>query len=125
MDAGSPLGANSRARVYHRFDMSTSRKFVQIASLLLAAGFGVTLGACGPHSEHRINKVCKRYCERAVDCNDATVYDDCVDDCVNTATDCDSETDIEAALDILEDCTADSCNQVVACTVDAWLECAL
>jgi hypothetical protein len=105
--------------------MSTSRKFAQIASLLLAGVFGVTLGACGPHSEHRINKVCKRFCLRAVDCNDQTNYDTCLDDCVDQANNCESEDDVEAALDILQDCEADSCNQVGTCTVEAWFECAL
>jgi hypothetical protein len=105
--------------------MSTSRKFVQLASLLLAAVFGVTLGACGPHSEYRINKVCKRYCQRSVDCNDATNYDDCIDNCVTEANGCESESDVEAALDILDDCVADSCNQVLGCTLEAWVECAL
>jgi hypothetical protein len=105
--------------------MSTSRKFAQLASLLLAAVFGVTLGACGPHSEYRINKVCKRYCERAFDCNDNTDYDDCLDDCVTEANGCESEQDVEAALDILQDCEASSCNQVGTCTVEAWLECNL
>jgi hypothetical protein len=102
--------------------MSTSRK---IASLLLAAVFGVTLGACGPHSQHRINKVCKRYCLRAVDCNDNTNFDDCFDDCVNEANGCESDNDVEAALDILVDCEGSSCNEVGGCTVEAWLECNL
>jgi hypothetical protein len=110
---------------YHRAEMSTSRKSAQLASLLLAAVFGTTLGACGPHSEYRINKVCKRYCQRAFDCNDTTVYEDCLDECVDTANGCESESDVEAALDILEDCEADSCNQVGTCTVEAWLECNL
>jgi hypothetical protein len=105
--------------------MSTSRKSVQIASLLIAGMFGVTLGACGPHSQHRINKVCKRYCQRAFDCNDNTNYDECLDDCVTEANDCESESDVEAALDILEDCVADSCNQVATCTAESWLECNL
>ncbi len=105
--------------------MSTSRKSVQIASLLLAGMFGITLGACGPHSEYRINKVCKRYCQRAVDCNDNTNYDDCLDDCVTEANGCESEADVEAALDILEDCVADSCNEVGPCVLEAWVECKL
>lgn len=111
--------------LYHRAEMSTSPKFVQVASLLLAAVFGITLGACGPHSQHRINKVCKRYCQRAYDCNDATNYDNCIDDCVTEANGCESEDDVEVALDILEDCVADSCNQVAACTLEAWVECNL
>jgi hypothetical protein len=105
--------------------MSTSRKFAQIVSLLLAGVFGATLGACGPHSEARINKVCKRYCVRAVDCNDAVVYDNCLDDCVDQANNCESDDDVAAALDILQDCEAGSCNQVGTCTVEAWIECTL
>ena len=102
--------------------MSTSRK---ITSLLLAACFGITLGACGPHSQHRINKVCKRYCERVLDCNDNTDFEDCIDTCIDDANSCESDGDIEDALDILDECSAEACNDVVGCTVEAWLECNL
>jgi hypothetical protein len=105
--------------------MSTSRKLARITSLLLAGCFGVTLGACGPHSEYRINKVCKRYCQRVFDCNDNTDYEDCVDTCIDDANGCESDSDVEVALDILDDCAAESCNDVGACTLEAWLECNL
>ena len=105
--------------------MSTSRKSVQFAALLLAATFGVVLGACGPHSEYRIHKVCKHYCQRSVDCNDNTDYEQCLDDCETEANGCESEEDVEAALDILADCVESACNEVPGCTVEAWLECNL
>lgn len=103
--------------------MTTRPQFVRLACVALAAAFGFTLGACGPSSEYRMNKVCKRFCDRAVDCNDNTDFDDCVDDCVNQAMDCDSDNDVEATLDILNDCAAESCNDVGACAIDAWVEC--
>jgi hypothetical protein len=103
--------------------MTTLNKFVRPAGVVLAATLGFVLGACGPASEHRMNKVCKRYCDHAVECDDNTDWDDCVDNCVNQAMDCDSDQDVAAALDILNDCSAESCNNVAGCTVDAWVEC--
>jgi hypothetical protein len=95
------------------------------ASFLTALLIGLVAGACGPHSDYRIEKVCKDYCARAVDCNDNVEFDDCVDDCINTANDCDSDQDIENGLDILETCAEESCNDVGACVIEAWVECAL
>ena len=100
-------------------------KIVRSFGVVAAAAIGFMLGACGPASEHRMNKVCKRYCDRAVDCNDNIDWDDCVDDCVNQAMDCDSDNDVEAALDILDECAGESCNNVGACTTDAWIECVI
>lgn len=105
--------------------MTRLAKLVRPAALLLAAAIGLTVGACG-HSEYRIDKVCKRYCDRALDCNDNTDWGDCYDNCVDTAHECDSDEDVEDALDILEDeCTPGACNELPACTLDAWIECAL
>ncbi len=99
-------------------------KLVRPASLLVAALVGMVLGACGPHSEYRIEKTCKKYCARAVDCNDNISFDTCVNDCVDTANDCNSDSDIEQALDILETCADEACNDVAACVADSWIECA-
>jgi hypothetical protein len=105
--------------------MTGHAKLVRPAALLLAAALGFGLGACA-HSEYRIDKVCKRYCDRAVDCNDNTDWDDCYDSCVDTAHECDSDDDLEAALDILDDeCTPGACNDLLGCSLDAWVECAL
>jgi hypothetical protein len=94
------------------------------ASFLIAALIGLVAGACGPHSEYRIEKVCKKYCARAVDCNDNVDFDDCVSDCIETADGCDSDSDIEQSLDILETCPEESCNDVPGCAAEAWFECA-
>ncbi|NJK32985.1 MAG: ferrous iron transporter B [Deltaproteobacteria bacterium] len=94
-------------------------------ALLSAALFGLTLGACGPTSDYRIERTCEDYCDRLVDCNDDTDYDDCVEACLDNAGECDSESDLEQALDKLDECTSESCNDVGGCTVDAWVECIL
>lgn len=104
--------------------MTTLAKFARPASLLLAAILGLTLGACA-HSQYRIDKVCNKFCNKAFDCNDNSDRDICFEECVDTANNCDSEVDVEAALDILADCANESCNAVAACTIEAWVECAL
>ncbi|MFV8751153.1 hypothetical protein ACNOYE_11465 [Nannocystaceae bacterium ST9] len=93
------------------------------ASFLIAALIGLVAGACGPHSEYRIEKVCKKHCARVVDCNDTIEFDDCVSDCIDISDDCDSDADIEQALDILETCPEEACNDVPGCATEAWVEC--
>jgi hypothetical protein len=95
------------------------------ASFLTALLIGLVAGACGPHSDYRIEKVCKDYCAREVDCNDNIDFDDCVDTCIDSASDCDSDSDIENSLDILETCPEESCNDVPGCATEAWVECVL
>jgi hypothetical protein len=124
MIAGIDLALDPRYDRAPEPPMTNSAKLARPASLLLAAILGVTLGACG-HSQLRIDKVCNKYCKALVDCNDNTDPDDCFDDCVETANNCESDEDIEAALDILADCTKESCNEVATCTVEAWVECNL
>jgi len=99
--------------------------FARPASAVLAAALGFALGACGPASESRMNKVCKRFCERQFDCNDGTDVDDCIDGCVDEAMSCDSDDDVADALDILDECSTQSCNEVPGCLAEAWLECKL
>jgi hypothetical protein len=103
--------------------MTSFKHHARPICVVLAAAFGFALGACGPASEYRMKKVCKRYCDRAVDCNDNVDWDDCVDDCIDEAMGCDSDNDVEAALDILNDCSAGACNDFGGCTIDAWVEC--
>ncbi len=99
-------------------------KFTRPVSFALAALVGLLAGACGPHSEYRIEKVCKKYCARAIDCNDNIDFDDCVSDCLDIADDCDSDSDVEQSLDILETCPEEACNDVAGCATEAWVECA-
>jgi hypothetical protein len=104
--------------------MTRLAKFIRLAAFPIAATIGLTLGACG-HSNYRIDKVCKRYCDRARDCNSNTDWGDCYEACVDQFDECDSDKDVESALDILDDCRRGSCNELAACTLDAWLECRL
>lgn len=105
--------------------MTMFTKYARPASLLLAAGLGLGLGACSDHGEYRINNVCNRFCDRVVDCNDTVVFENCVDDCVDEAGSCQSDDDIAAALDILDECSSDACNRVSGCLVEAIIECNL
>jgi hypothetical protein len=99
-------------------------KLARPAAFLVAALIGLTAGACKT-SELRIETVCKRHCERVVDCNDNLDYDNCVSDCVDTSNDCASETDVEFALDKLDLCPDRACNEVLGCSAEAWIECKL
>ena len=72
-----------------------------LVSILLAAAFGFTLGACA-HSQFRMDKVCEDYCQHIVDCNDNTNFNTCVNDCLDNVNGCDSDEDTEATLDEVE-----------------------
>ena len=39
------------------------------------------------------------------------------------ANECDSDSDMEMALDKLEECRKQECGKVLGCGIDAWLEC--
>ncbi|NVB42156.1 hypothetical protein G6O69_30315 [Pseudenhygromyxa sp. WMMC2535] len=103
--------------------MNMHKTIVRPVAILLAAGFGVAIGACGPHSEYRIENVCEDYCERLYDCTDTTDIEDCIDECIDQADRCDTDSDIEEALDILDECIAESCNEIIGCSIEAWGEC--
>jgi hypothetical protein len=99
-------------------------KLARPAAFLVAALIGLGAGAC-KHSELRIETVCKRHCSRVVDCNDNLDYDNCVSDCIDTSDDCASENDVEAALDKLDLCPDQACNELLGCGTEAWIECKL
>jgi hypothetical protein len=103
--------------------MNTVKKIIRPASLLLAALIGLSAAAC-QESEMRIERVCKRHCSAMEDCNNND-YDNCVNTCVETANECDSDSDREMALDKLDECQKEECGNVLACGVDAWVECKL
>lgn len=101
----------------------TTFKLVHPASFLVAALIGLTVGACAGDSELRVETVCKRHCNRAVDCNGIVEYDNCVSNCVETSDDCDSDADVEMALDKLDTCPDKVCSEVLGCATEAWVEC--
>jgi hypothetical protein len=103
--------------------MNTVKKIIRPASLLIAALIGLSAAAC-QESEMRIERVCKRHCSAMEDCNNND-YDNCMNTCVETANECDSDSDRDMALDKLDECQKEECGNVLACGVDAWVECKL
>lgn len=70
----------------------------------------------------RINGTCRDYCQQAHECNDDVDVDDCRSDCENTMEDCMSD-EQEEALDDLDDCATQSCDEFGTCTIGAGLQC--
>ena len=99
-------------------------KFAHPVSFLVAALIGLGAGACkAPHSELRVESVCKRYCEHRTDCDKLADYDNCVSDCLDASDNCNSENDVKSALDKLEQCPDKACGEVLPCGTAAWIEC--
>lgn len=92
-------------------------------SFTIAAMIGVTIGAC-QSSDMRIDRVCSRHCRMLDDCNSID-YDKCVNTCVETADECDSDADVEMALDKLDQCRNEQCGEMLGCEASAWVECKL
>lgn len=65
---------------------------------------------------------CQDYCDQAKSCDDEVDVDACVSDCRNTVDDCMAD-EREEALDQLDECAAESCNDFGACTIEAGAEC--
>jgi len=94
-----------------------------VLSFTMAAMIGLSVGAC-KSSEMRAERICKRHCSMLEDCNN-TDYDNCVNTCVETSQECDSDADVEMALDKLDQCRNEQCGEVLGCEADAWIECKL
>lgn len=98
-------------------------KLVHPVAAIVAALIGLSAGAC-KESDVRIDRVCKRHCEKMKDCNN-TDYDTCLNNCVETAHECDTDSDVDMALDKLDECRNSECSEVLGCGIDAWFECKL
>ncbi len=95
--------------------------------VLLGLGLGLMaaqLNACERDGtgDLRIGRTCSDYCDTAVSCNDEVDEDACKSDCEDAMNDCMAD-DQEAALDDLDECAEDSCNDFLACTIGAGAEC--
>lgn len=107
--------------------MTLPRTTTTVLSVLGALSLGfLSAVACGDGTgtgEVRVNMTCEAYCDQANMCNDNVDFDNCVDDCEDTVDDCMAD-EQEQALDELDACSAESCNDFGACTVGAGLQCA-
>lgn len=92
---------------------------------LLAMGLGLAvaeLSACADEVDPaEVDQACERYCARAVECGQADDFEDCFDNCETLVSDfC---VDQEDAVNVLESCVRDTCEEVEGCIIDAGLEC--
>ena len=99
------------------------RNFLGTYALVVVAGgtAGVVVGAC-EDGELREEITCNQYCRQAHDCDDSIDRDQCEEDCEDAVSDCQDDEKAEA-LDDLDNCANESCNDFGACTVGAGLQC--
>ena len=96
----------------------------RICLLLGALAVGAAIGACEREGtgNARIALTCADYCRQAHDCDGDVDVDDCKDDCKNTMEDCMAD-EQEQALDDLDACSDESCDEFGGCTIGAGLQC--
>ncbi|MEZ4239136.1 MAG: hypothetical protein R3F59_23885 [Myxococcota bacterium] len=89
----------------------------------------LTLAACDPDGDgdtdilpDPIESSCSNYCEQRNVCDDEVNVDSCTADCVENANNCQAD-EQEQALDELDVCAEESCDDIAACTIGAGLEC--
>lgn len=73
-------------------------------------------------SDARVGRTCESYCSTVAACDDDVDEDDCVSRCENTMEDCMAD-EQEHALDDLDSCAEESCDDVGACRIGAGLQC--
>lgn len=110
----------------------TSKGFRAFGPLLfaLAAVAGVALGACrqdngdGDESDAslQVKNNCEQYCGRMSECDDERDQEKCFNNCVDAMTDCQVD-EQEAALDRLDLCSRESCDDFFGCTVNVGAQC--
>ncbi|MBK6919891.1 MAG: hypothetical protein IPH07_21015 [Deltaproteobacteria bacterium] len=89
-------------------------------------GFAMSqIGACERDGtgDLRVHQSCKAYCQQAASCDDDVDEDDCISRCENTVDDCMAD-EQEQALDDLDVCSDETCDEVASCTIGAGLQCA-
>lgn len=87
-------------------------------------GVGVLTMALLTGCADRVTTVCADYCAQLAMCDDETDVEACEADCADAAGNCQAD-EQEQALDELEVCAAESCDDILVCTVGASLECYL
>lgn len=99
--------------------MRINFKVVALCFGLLGLGAGMACTGTGPV---RIDATCEDYCAKAKECSDGVDVDDCVDSCKEQIGDCMAD-EQEQALDDLDSCAADSCDDFLGCTIGAGIKC--
>jgi len=96
--------------------------------LVLAAGVGLTLGACSDADDDGLDvdfgaeASCEDYCAKAKTCDDDRDEQECINNCVDSLDDCMAD-ERDQAIDQVDMCAAESCDDIVGCTIDAGAQC--
>lgn len=116
-------------RMTHRINAPRFARFsARGGALTLALSSGLCLGlfACGEDdptdAELDVELACNDYCRKAVECNDDLDMEDCENECEDSASSCMAD-EQDQALDELEMCSEESCDDFGGCTVGAGLQC--
>lgn len=73
-------------------------------------------------SDLRISNACEDYCDQARTCSDDVDVDECRANCEDNMHDCMADEQKQAVEDV-EDCSAEACNEFLGCTIGAGLQC--
>lgn len=65
---------------------------------------------------------CSDYCDQRATCDDEVDVDVCTADCIENADSCQVDEQEQALLE-LEACAQESCDDMLACTLEAGMEC--
>ncbi|PRQ04574.1 hypothetical protein ENSA7_50650 [Enhygromyxa salina] len=96
----------------------------------LAAAASITFGACRQDDEDEddfdvpmdVRNSCEDYCEQRKLCKDETNEEKCRNNCIDAMTNCQVD-ELDAALDQLDQCGSESCDDFIGCTINVGAQC--
>ena len=114
----------------HKFRTSAAKQIFSVLVFTVGMAVGCTEGGdnssndddSGTDNTARIASTCQSYCAKAHTCDDDKTVEQCVADCKANLGDCMVDEQGEA-LDDLDGCAAESCDDFGACTIGAGLQC--
>lgn len=65
---------------------------------------------------------CQQWCEKRNECDPDVDIDECRQECLDNSGDCQAD-EREQALDDLEQCAENECDELTACSIGAGLQC--
>lgn len=101
-------------------------RLVRPLVLVLAGAASLAVGACKEDEvdgdDAQIKSSCESYCEQAKLCNQDINEQNCINDCRNAVGNCMAD-EVDLALDKLQGCAKEACDDFTACTIDAGAQC--
>lgn len=101
-------------------------RLVRPMLLVLAGASSLAIGACREDedggNDAQVKASCTSYCAQSKLCNADINEQNCIDDCRSAMGNCMAD-EQDIALDKLEECSKEACNDFAACTIDAGAQC--